>query len=100
MPSDEDFAAWASLFVANYEAGAGQDDGADDGLTPAAREVLRAVDAGGVPAFVTNNLKQVARDNGIEVTPQWTPNEIVDALRHKARLAREQADGSHGGAAG
>lgn len=54
------------------------------GVTPAACELLRAVDAGGVPGFVTKSLKQIARDNGIEVQIEWTPNEIVDAIRGKA----------------
>ncbi len=54
------------------------------GVTPAACELLRAVDAGGVPGFVTNNLKQIARDNGVEVQIHWTPNEIVAAIRGKA----------------
>ena len=57
------------------------------GVTAAACELLQVVDAGGVPAFVTNNLKQIAEDNGIEVTIQSTPNEIVDAIRDKASEA-------------
>ena len=55
------------------------------GITPAAGDLLRVVDAGGVPAFVTSNLKQIALDTGVEVTDDCTPNEIVEAIRSKAR---------------
>ena len=63
-------------------------------LTPAARELLRSVDAGGVPAFVTHNLRQIALENGIEIAAQWSPNRIIDAIRQKIGLGRvEGADG-------
>jgi hypothetical protein len=61
-----------------------------EGITPAAGDLLRSVDAGGVPAFVTGNLRQIASDNGIEVGPGWTPNEIVDAIRAKVRDAEPE----------
>ncbi len=57
------------------------------GLTPAACELLRTVDAGGIPAFVTGNLKQIALDNGVDVTDDWTPNEIIEAIRSKAQYS-------------
>lgn len=93
MPPDDGFSDWAALFLRNYggdealsaparPSGAAGDAGA--GLTQAARELLIAVDAGGVPAFVTSNLKQIALENGIEVTASSTPNEIIAAVRSKA----------------
>lgn len=96
MQSDDQFAQWAALFVKNCaedETGASQalppvagDGGLHyAGVTQAAAELLQAVDAGGVPAFVTSQLKQIASDNGIDVTAASTPNEIVDAIRAKAR---------------
>jgi hypothetical protein len=94
MQPDDRFAQWAARFLRSVG-----DDGAAvggrepsvlpdatyDGVTPAARDLLRAVDAGGVPAFVTSNLRQIASDNGIETGAGWTPNEIVDAIRAKVR---------------
>lgn len=95
MASDDKFAQWASLFVNAQAAGAadagstGKPAGAGGvqyaGVTQAASELLQAVDAGGVPAFVTSKLKQIAEDNGVEVADDWTPNEIVAALRGKAQ---------------
>lgn len=94
MQSDESFAKWAAAFLRTVGgvggAGAGQDAAAVaglryEGITPAAGDLLRSVDAGGIPAFVTGNLRQIASDNGIEVGPGWTPNEIVAAIRAKVR---------------
>jgi len=97
MDSDEKLAQWAALFVKAYD-----EDETDAGLTgrpapatgvqysgitQAAQELLQAVDSGGVPAFVTGNLKQIAEDNGIECTDESTPNEIVEAIRSKVRAA-------------
>ena len=94
MQSDDDFAKWAAMFVRTCTeeasgAGAAGLPAFDlagigyPGLTPAAGELLRTVDGGGVPAFVTAQLKQIAVDNGIEVSTDWTPNQIVAALRAK-----------------
>lgn len=58
-----------------------------EGISAAAGDLLRSVDAGGIPTFVTGNLRQIASDNGIEVGPGWTPNEIVAAIRAKVRDA-------------
>lgn len=56
-------------------------------LTPEAEQLLAAVEAGGTPAFMTRNLKRVAAENGIDVTPDFTPNDVVDALRQRATAA-------------
>lgn len=53
-------------------------------LTPEAEQLLAAVEAGGTPAFMTRNLKRVAAENGIDVTPGFTPNDVVEALRKRA----------------
>jgi hypothetical protein len=93
MDANEELAQWAALFVgACVDREPGPDQVGESlatpvvryaGVTPAASMLLQSIDAGGVPAFVTSNLKQIAVDNGIDVTDQWTPNEIVDALRRK-----------------
>jgi hypothetical protein len=97
MQPDDRFANWAAAFLRTVggdggAAVAGQGAPATpgpgyEGITAAAGDLLRSVDAGGVPAFVTGNLRQIASDNGIEVGPGWTPNEIVDAIRAKVRDA-------------
>lgn len=53
------------------------------GLTEEAKTLLARVDAGGVPGTVTRNLERIARENGVEVTGQMTPNDVIDALRAK-----------------
>lgn len=52
-------------------------------LTPEAKDLLSTVDEGGVPGFMTNNLRRIAKENGIEVTPKDTPNTVIDNLRSK-----------------
>jgi hypothetical protein len=44
-------------------------------------DLLNAVDQGGVPAFMTNNLRRTAAQYGINITADMTPNNVVDALR-------------------
>jgi hypothetical protein len=51
------------------------------GLTPEAEEVLARADAGGVPLYTTPNLSRIATENGLSVSADTTPNEIIDALR-------------------
>lgn len=91
--SDDRFAQWAAQFLnacAEGDTGASPAESPTPdgiqyaGLTRAANDLLRAIDADGIPAFVTANLKQIAKDNGIVVSAEWTPNEIIDALRAKA----------------
>ena len=50
-------------------------------LTPDAEALLKSVEAGGTPAMMTNNLKRIAKDNGIEVTSKDTPNSVIDKLQ-------------------
>ena len=54
-------------------------------LTRDAIELLAQVDAGGVPGFMTSNLRRIAIENGMAVSPATTPNEVIDALRGKAK---------------
>ena len=53
-------------------------------LTPEALNLLAQVDAGGVPGFMTSNLRRIAAENGVSVSPETTPNEVIEALRRKA----------------
>jgi hypothetical protein len=50
-------------------------------LTPDAEALLRSVEAGGTPAMMTNNLKRIAKENGIAVTSKDTPNSVIDKLK-------------------
>lgn len=92
MPDDESLAQYAALFLQQYneevaatEAIAASAPLPYPGITPLANELLQAVDAGGVPAFITEQLKQIALENGIAVTEQTTPNQIVAAIRLKTQ---------------
>ena len=63
-------------------------------LTKEANDLLATVDQGGVPGFMTNNLRRIAKENGIEVTPKDTPNTVIDNLRNiqteKPKLAVDE----------
>ena len=96
MEPDNKLGRWAALFVSAYSKGTPDADAAPRptapgieyfGVTPAAGELLRAVDAGGVPAFVTGKLKQIAMENGVEAADGWTPNQIIEAIRSRARVS-------------
>jgi hypothetical protein len=88
MSSDDDLAQWAALFMSSYAETPAAPVAADltdyVGLTQSAIDLLQSVDAGGVPAFVTANLVQIALDNGVDISGQQTPNEIIELIRAKA----------------
>ena len=52
-------------------------------LTAEAEDVLATADRGGVPMFTSANLARIALENGVDVSPQMTPNDIMDALRRR-----------------
>lgn len=87
------FAQWASLCVTAFNENTidspldEKDQRAYTGVTQAASELLQSIDAGGVPAFITNSLIEIANENGVDVPDHWTPNEIVDAIRAKSDVA-------------
>lgn len=51
-------------------------------LTADAEALLASVDAGGTPAFMTNNLRRIAKENGIDTTGK-TPDGVIAELRAK-----------------
>jgi len=53
-------------------------------LSSEAQDLLRKVNAGGVPAFATDNLVRIAKENGVPVSPDMTPNQIIDGLQQRA----------------
>ena len=61
-------------------------------LTQEAEDLISTVDEGGVPGFMTNNLRRIAQENGIEVTPADTPNTVIESLRSKQtpKYAKEE----------
>ncbi len=88
MGTDDEFARWAALFLSSQEVQPetiAHSVPLDDRITAAAHALLDSVDAGGVPAFMTSPLKQIALDNGVALSPATTPNDIIAALR--ARLS-------------
>jgi hypothetical protein len=76
--------------------GAGQAKAGDEvatKLTSEAEALLKSVDEGGTPAFMTNNLKRIAKENGVDVGPKDTPNDVVDRLRAKRGASSEIVPG-------
>lgn len=64
----------------------------ETGLSSDAAALLDSLDAGaGVPAFITKKLEKIALDNGLVVTRQTTPGEIIQQLRDKRVRAGEAA---------
>jgi len=61
----------------------GEQTAAPSSLTPEADALLRSVDDGGVPGFISRNLERIANENGVEVTKQMTPTDVINALRAK-----------------
>jgi hypothetical protein len=69
-------------------------------LTPAAEELLAAAVLG-APSSITNNMRRIATENGIEILPTDTPTMVIDKLKAKkqavesltaASLAEEEFD--------
>jgi hypothetical protein len=86
MTTDDELAQWAAQFLQVYAEEDGQTDPPQpqEALPPsAAAELLRSVDIGGVPAFITANLRKIAEEHGIEISASMTPNDIVAAIRSK-----------------
>ncbi len=52
-------------------------------LTAEAEDVLATADRGGVPMFTSANLARIALENGVDVSSEMTPNDIMDALRRR-----------------
>jgi hypothetical protein len=85
--NDDHFSRWAGLFVEAYERQTRQ---TYCGLTPAAVQLLQAVDKGGVPAFISPAMVTVAQENGVAVAGDWTPNQVIEALRSKVSAVCEK----------
>jgi hypothetical protein len=73
-------------FLAELEArmaSATQADGARPPLTAEALQVIAAADQGGTPMFTSANLARIAKENGVEVSADMTPNDIIAELRRR-----------------
>jgi hypothetical protein len=53
-------------------------------LSREARELLAKIDEGGIPLMITENLERIAKENGIEVGKNMTPEDIIKRLRKLA----------------
>ena len=60
-------------------------DGVQPPLTAEALQVIAAADQGGTPMFTSANLARIAKENGVEVTSEMTPNDIIAELRRRHR---------------
>lgn len=54
------------------------------GLTPEEVALLKSVDEGGIPAYMTNNLKKIARANGVTLNKNTLPEDVINAVRAKS----------------
>jgi hypothetical protein len=52
-------------------------------LTAEALDVVAKAAAGGVPMFNSANLVRIATENGVAVSSDMTPNDIVEELRRR-----------------
>lgn len=89
MSMSDDLAKWATAFLQQYHSEGGAEAAPPSaprypGITPEAARLLESVDAGGVPAFMTQALLRIATDNGIAITRETTPNAVIAALRELA----------------
>ena len=61
-----------------------------DALTPEAMDLLAKVDAGGVPGFMSKNLRKIAAENGVATTSNMTPKDVVNALRARGAAPKTE----------
>ena len=78
-------------FLAELEtrmAAATRADGVHPPLTAEALQVIAAADHGGTPMYTSANLARIAKENGVDVSSDMTPNDIIAELRRRpiARL--------------
>ena len=66
-------------------ASASRADGIYTPLTPEALQVISAADQGGTPMFTSANLARIAKENGVDVSSDMTPNDIIAELRRRQR---------------
>ena len=73
-------------FLAELEermAAATRADGVHPPLTAEALQVIAAADQGGTPMFTSANLARIAQENGVDVSSDMTPNDIIAELRRR-----------------
>ena len=63
-------------------------DEEDSILTKDAEDFLNSAELG-MPGYLTNNLKRIAKENGIKITNKTSPQDVVDALKKKKADAQE-----------
>lgn len=61
-------------------------------LSPEATDLLQKVDGGGVPAYMTESLRRIAKAHGIEVTDSTSPNDVIAALRSRTAAPAPQPE--------
>jgi hypothetical protein len=60
------------------------------GLTKEAQDFVEAAKAG-APAVITNNLRRIARENGVEITKNMKPADVAEAFEAKAAALEAKA---------
>ena len=52
-------------------------------LTAEARALVEKATQDGVPMYTTTHLARIAEENGVSVSPEMTPNQVIDELRRR-----------------
>lgn len=61
-------------------------------LTQEAKDLLEKMnDSNSAPAFMTSNLKKIAQENGIQVTGDMSPNQVIEVLRQKQNSTQNES---------
>lgn len=72
------------------ESEAPADESAPTGLNKEANDLLTSIDEGGAaPAFISNNLRKIAAENGVTITDQMRPEDVIGELRKRASTGPE-----------
>lgn len=67
------------------EAPAPTEEASPVGLNKEASDLLASIDSGGAaPAFISNNLRKIASENGVTITDQMRPEDVIGELRKRA----------------
>lgn len=61
-------------------------------ITPEAKDLLEGLKSGSKPAFITKNLERIAKENGIEINNQSTPDKVINQLKAKQNKHKEGKD--------
>ena len=57
--------------------------GKENSITEEADKLLNSLKDGSIPAFISENIKKIAKENNIDITPKTAPEDIINELKNK-----------------